>query len=404
LGGNMNTEKSQKTYKIIMLIVLTILITAIITTILVYKTMDGNVKYVTVSSNSSEIGKTLESLKNWIQDKYIGDIDEKQMVETAIKGYVAGLDDKYSEYITAEEMKEYMEEAVGKFVGIGVYIMNDTEKNQILVIAPIEGGPAAEAGILPGDIITKIDGVEYKGEQLSEASSKLKQEAGTKVKLEILRDSKTIEIEVERRKIKTSHVTAETIDNNIGYINLPSFDEDTSEEFIQKYKELGNKNIKGLIIDLRNNGGGIVEEALKIADTMVDKGNTLLIITSKNKEEEIKKSEKDKTINVPIVVLVNENTASASEILVAALRENINAKVVGKTTYGKGVIQTIYTFKDGSGLKLTTNEYLTPNRNSINKIGIKPDYEIELPENEKNIYAVEKEQDTQLKKAIELFK
>ena len=154
----MNTEKSQRAYKVIMLMLLTILITAIVTTLVVYNMMAGNtnIKYVKVTSDSSEIGKTFESLKSWIEEKYIGELDEQQMIETAIKGYVAGLDDKYSEYITSEEMKEYMEEAVGKFVGIGVYITNDTQKNQIVVISPIEGGPAQEAGVLSGDIIQKL--------------------------------------------------------------------------------------------------------------------------------------------------------------------------------------------------------------------------------------------------------
>lgn len=400
----MNTEKSQRAYKVIMLMLLTVLITAIITTLVVYNMMDGNtnIKYVKVTSDSSEIGKTFESLKSWIEEKYIGEIDEQQMIETAIKGYVAGLDDKYSEYITSEEMKEYMEEAVGKFVGIGVYIANDTQKNQIVVISPIEGGPAQEAGILSGDVIQKIDGVEYKGEQLSEASNKLKEKEGTKVKLGILREENFLEIDVERKQIKTSHVTCEVIDN-VGYIKLPSFDEGTADEFIQKYKELESKKVTGLIIDLRNNGGGIVDEAIEIADTMVEKDKILLITTSKNEGEEVKKAQTDKLINLPIVILTNENTASASEILSGILKEHDNAKLVGKKTYGKGVIQTIYTLKDGSGLKLTTNEYFTPNRNTINKIGITPDFDIELPKNQ-NIYNIERNEDTQLQKALELLK
>ncbi len=400
----MNTEKSQRAYKVIMLMLLTILITAIVTTLVVYNMMAGNtnIKYVKVTSDSSEIGKTFESLKSWIEEKYIGELDEQQMIETAIKGYVAGLDDKYSEYITSEEMKEYMEEAVGKFVGIGVYITNDTQKNQIVVISPIEGGPAQEAGVLSGDIIQKIDGIEYKGEQLSEASSKLKEQEGTKVKLGILRGENFLEIDVERKQIKTSHVTCEVIDN-IGYIKLPSFDEGTADEFIQKYKELESKKVTGLIIDLRNNGGGIVDEAIEIADTMVEKDKILLITTSKSEGEEVKKAQKDKLINLPVVILTNENTASASEILSGILKEHDNAKLVGKKTYGKGVIQTIYTLKDGSGLKLTTNEYFTPNRNTINKIGITPDFEVELPKDQ-SIYNVERTQDTQLQEALELFK
>ena len=159
-----------------------------------------------------------------------------------------------------------------------------------------------------------------------------------------------------------------------------------------------------MIIDLRNNGGGIVEEAINIADLFTTKNSTLLITTGKNTEEEITKAKKDKEIDMPIVILVNENTASASEILTAAIKENCEkVTIVGKTTFGKGVIQTIFTLTDGSGLKLTTNEYYTPKRNKINKIGIKPDVEVDFPENE-SVYSIEKQKDTQLQKAIELLK
>ena len=396
----MDTENTQKTYKIVILMLLTIILTVIVTTIIVYNQTKENIKYVPV--DSSEIGKTFNSLKKWIEQKYIGEIDEEKMLETAIKGYVAGLGDKYCEYITKSEMEEYLEDAVGKFVGIGVYITNNTKTNQIQVLAPMEGGPADEAGILPGDVIQKINGEEYTAEQLQEASEKLKNEEGTKLELEILRGSEVIQLELECKEVKTSHVRSEILENNIGYIRLPSFDEDTATEFKNQYNELQTKNIKGLILDLRNNGGGVVDEALEIADIMVEKGKTLLITTSKSDGEKIQESENEKIINIPVVLLVNENTASASEILTADLKENENAKIVGKNTYGKGIIQTIYTLSDGSGLKLTTNEYFTPNRNVINKVGIAPDYEVELPEGV-SIYSITKENDTQLQKAIQLF-
>lgn len=397
----MNPEKPQKMYNVVMLILLTMIITAIITTIVVYNRVEEKVKYVPV--DTSELSEKLANLKNVIDQKYIGEIDEEKMMETAIEGYVLGLDDQYSRYITKSEMQEYMADALGKFVGIGVYITNNTKINQVEVIALIKGGSAEESGILPGDVILKVNDVEYTGEQLSELSNNLKGEVGTKVKLEVLRGSETLEFEVERKEVKTSHVTSEVIENNIGYIEVPSFDEGTATEFLNQWNELQAKNVKGLIIDLRDNGGGVVDESLKIADEMLEKGKTLLITTSKSDGEEIKKAENDKIINVPIVFLVNENTASASELLVATVKENENAKVVGKNTYGKGIIQTIYTLTDGSGLKLTTNEYFTPNRNTINKVGIAPDYEVDLPEGA-NLYTVTKENDTQLQKAIELLK
>ena len=398
----MKTEKSNRIYKTIMLVLLTAIITFIITSISMYNVLGK--KTIKTLTNSSSIESTFNNFKKFIEKKYIGTIDEEKMLESAIKGYVEGLDDEYSEYITKEEMKEYMEETNGKYVGIGVYISNNTQTNQIVVLMPMKGSPAEEAGMKSGDIITKIDGVEYKGEDLSKASNALKQEEGTKVKVEILRDNQTIELEIERKTIKINHVESDVINNSIGYIQISTFDDGCYDEFKQKIDELKTKNIKSLIIDLRNNGGGIVEEAINIADLFTTKNSTLLITTGKNTEEEITKAKKDKKIDMPIVILVNENTASASEILTAAIKENCDkVTIVGKTTFGKGVIQTIFTLTDGSGLKLTTNEYYTPKRNKINKIGIKPDVEVDFPENE-SVYSIEKQKDTQLQKAIELLK
>jgi len=395
------SEKRQRIYKTIMLVILTATITFIITSLTMYNISGKeNIKYIT----SDSISKTFQTFRKFIEKNYFGEIDDKQMLESAIKGYVAGLNDEYSEYITKEEMDEYMQDAIGKYVGIGVYIMNNTETNQIVVLMPMKGSPAEEAGIKSGDVITKVDGVAYTGEELSKASSALKSEEGTKAKIEILRDGKTLNIEVERREVKVNHIEAEVIENKIGYMEISTFDEGCYDEFVKKWEELKSKNVTSLIIDLRNNGGGIVEESTDIADMMVEKGKTLLITASKNKEEHITKAEKEKVIDIPIVILVNENTASASEILTAAIKENNdNVKIVGTTTFGKGVIQTIFTLTDGSGMKLTTNEYYTPNHNIINKVGIKPDIEVKLQEDQ-DIYNVERENDTQLNKAIEILK
>lgn len=405
----MKTDKLQRMYKTIMLIVITAAITFIITsTVMCNNEGKQNLKNINLlreTSSYSTIARTFDNFKKFIEKNYIGEIDENKMLEYAIKGYVEGLDDDYSEYITAEEMKEYMESTNGKYVGVGIYISNNTQTNQIVVLMPMKGSPAEEAGIKSGDIITKIDGIPYKGEELSKASNALKKEEGTKVKVEVLRnEDELIEFEIERKNIKINHIESEVLENDIGYIQISTFDEGCYEEFEQAWNNLKSNNVKSLIIDLRNNGGGIVEEATNIADDFVNKGDILLIKTQKDKKEEITNAKKDKKIDIPIVILVNENTASSSEILTAAIKENYeNATVVGKTTYGKGVIQTIFTLTDGSGLKLTTNEYFTPKHNSINKIGIKPDIEVELQKNE-SIYNIDKSKDNQLQKAIEILK
>ena len=394
--------KKNNIYKAIMLVILTATITFIVTSIVMYNTTESTkIKYV----STDEVGATFKMFRNFIEKNYLGTMDEDAMLESAIKGYVAGLDDDYSEYITKEEMEEYMQDARGNYVGVGIYITNNTKTNQIVVLMPIKGSPAEAAGIKSGDVITKVDGTEYKGEQLSEASKALKSEAGTIAKIEVLRnDTEKLEFEVERKSIKVSHIEAKVLENDIGYMKVSTFDEGCYEEFKQNWEKLSSQNIKSLIIDLRNNGGGIVDEALNMADMMVEKDKILLITASKNAEEKINKAEQEKTINVPIVILVNEGTARSSEILSAAVRENNeNVKIIGTKTYGKGVIQTIFNLSDGSGIKLTTSEYYTPNHNTINKVGIAPDIEVELPEDE-NIYTVSEKNDTQLQKAIEVLK
>ena len=194
------------------------------------------------------------------------------------------------------------------------------------------------------------------------------------------------------------------MENNIGYIQIPSFDETTSSEFKTKFEELQKQNIKSLVIDLRNNGGGIVSEALKIADFIADKDSVLLYEVDKNGKETVKKSENDPIVNMPIIVLVNGNTASSSEILAGALKDLGKAKIVGTKTYGKGIIQELHQLSDGSGLKITVSEYYTPNHNAIHKIGITPDVEIDLSEDVKQQTTIQEKDDNQLQKAIEILK
>ena len=391
------------TSAIIITAFITFVLTSIITMVVSFKIFNKNESYYirNAKTNSMSLDATLENFKKVLEKKYIGEINEEKMIESAIKGYVAGLEDPYTQYLTKEEMQEFTEDTQGEYVGIGVYTTNDTEKNAIVVLRTIGDSPASKAGLLTGDIITKVNDVEYTGEKLSEAVKEMKGEAGTSVKITILRNNQEIKYNIIRENIKISHVSSEVLENNIGYIKISSFEGGCSAEFLNKYKEIKNKNISSLIIDLRYNGGGIVDEALKIADLMVPKDEVLLITSDKEQSEEITKAKKKEEINLPIVVLVNEYSASASEILAGILKEDINAKLIGVKTYGKGVIQTVYTLSDGSGLKITTNEYFTPNHNKINKIGIEPTIEIKLPEEYRYTSNVPREEDTQLKKAID---
>ena len=392
-------------YKIIMLIIVVSLVTFIITTAFFYNKIDGTEKaYKVFSGKNSRLELYIEKIRKIIDKDYLGEINEDNLIDGALKGYVAGLGDEYSEYFTKEEMEEFVTDTKGNYVGIGIYMTKDTENDGIVVIAPIDNSPAEKAGIKSGDIIRKVDDIEYTADDFDKIANNIKGKEGTKVKLEIERDGERLTIEVERQNVDLYPIKTKVINDNIGYMNLSTFDEKCSKEFLKQYKLLEEKKIKALIIDLRNNGGGIVDGALEIADYILEKEQTILITKNKNGDEEIEKSKNDPEIKVPIVILTNKNTASASEILAAALKENNKATIVGEPTYGKGVIQELITLSTGAGLKITTEEYYTPNRNKINKVGIQPDYEVKLPEEVKNLYSIEEQEDTQLKKAVELLK
>lgn len=400
--------KRQRIYKTIMLVILTVFLTFIFTSM--YMTNRYNLEQNDISSlldssssNSDNISKSIDYIKRILNKYYLKDIDGDKAKEWAIKGYVASLGDPYTQYVSKDEMEEYTINLMGNYVGIGIYMSANTEKNTIEVIMPIKGSPAEEAGILAGDTIISVDGIKYTGEDMSVVAERIKGEEGTVVKLEILRNQEIKTFEITRRKVITNPIETKKLENDIGYIAVTSFDEETADSFKIRFEELKSQGIKSLIIDLRNNGGGLVDEALKIADYIVPKGKELLITVDKDGKEEIEKSKQDVLIDMPIVILVNENTASSSEILAGALKDLNEATIIGKTTYGKGVIQQFLTLRDGSGLKVTTHEYYTPNRNKINGVGINPDEVIELPEGV-NALNVKEDQDTQLQKAIELLK
>lgn len=414
-----------------MMVIITALITCIITTILVYsyfiaqtgqeivvKDNKGRVNVIgsAINNLASTISGRKETEKIFVNDKfaeikskidslYVGDVDDTKMMDGALEGYVSALGDEYTEYLTEEEVESLMQDVNGSYVGVGLYIAQNSQTNQIMVVGVIEDSPANKAKILVGDIIKKVDNQEYTGEQVTQASNHMKGVEGTKVKLTVERDGKEVEFDITRSTIKFKCVKSEILENNIGYIRISSFDGGCADDFKAAYEELNSKGVKGLVIDLRNNGGGLVDQSLAIAEMIVPKGSTMLITADKKGKEEISKSSKDPIVNVPVTVLVNEYTASASEILTAALKENTNTKVVGTKTYGKGIIQGIFLLNDQkTGLKVTIQEYFTPKHNKLHKIGITPDVEVELPDNLKGQLTVDKEQDSQLKKAIELIK
>lgn len=394
-----NKSKLNK-YKIAMIIIVTMFVTILATTFAIFVIfLNGKQigKYILVTNyeENEDISNELNKFRTLIDKYYLGDVNDEKLKEGAIMGYIAGLNDPYTVYITKDEMKEYMENIDGSFVGIGIYMTIDNKKDLIKVSSTIKDSPAEKAGIKEGDLILTVDGKEYTADDFNIISKKIKGEPGTIVTLEILRDEETIKFEIQRQEIITHKVEGKIIENNIGYIKVSSFDNGTDNEFEEMYKQLKEEGAESLIIDLRNNGGGMVDKALKIADLIVEKDKVLLYEVDKEGNEKEEKSKETPIINMPIIVLVNGETASASEILAGALKDLEKAKIVGTETYGKGIIQTILDLPDGSGLKITTEEYMTPNRVKIHKKGIQPDEEV-LDKSDK--------EDTQLQKAVELLK
>lgn len=389
----MNFEKKNNIYKTTMVVLITAIITFIITSVLMYN-------YMQLNENTSIISKIedkIKFVKTYLENNYLGEMNEEKMLEYAIKGYVAGIGDEYTAYLTKDEYEDLMINVNGNYVGIGVYITQDRYGNTIILL-PIEGSPAEQADLRTGDIILKINGEECANQELDAIVNKIKGEEGSTVEIEIQRDKEILTKTIERKNVEINQVESKILENNIGYIQILSFDDGSSKEFEVKLDELINKGIKHLIIDVRDNGGGIVEEAEEISNLFLDKNNIIMIEINKNGNEEITKAEEDKKIStdMSIIILTNENTASAAEIFVGALKENGVAKVVGERTFGKGVMQEIAPLPDGGALKLTIEEFKTPNGNEINKKGIEPDIEIE-----ENNYT---ETDEQLQKAIETLK
>lgn len=397
----MHSNNKKNIYRVIMLMIITIFITILLTIIgfTNYLKKDGNIKYILNSAEANDLETEILKIRSVIDEYYLKDIDEQKLINGAIKGYVDALGDKYTEYLVGEEWTELETNTLGHYVGIGVYIANDTETNQIVIIAPMEGSPAQEAGIMPGDILTKVNGVEYKGDQIDLAAETLKEESEGTVKIEIKRNDETLDLEIERREIRMNAITSKMLEKNIGYISIPSFDEGTAEEFKENLQKLIDDGATKFIIDVRDNTGGIVSEALNIADYLIPKDKLLMITIDKNNNREETKSKEDAMVNGDIVLLINKNSASSTEILAAAIKDNDAGTLVGTTTYGKGVMQQILQLEDGNALKITTDEFITPNGDKIDGVGISPNEEIDLTV-DKNGNII----DTQLQKALDLLK
>ena len=345
----------------------------------------------------------INKIENLIDQYYLFDIDKNKQQEGAVEGYVKALGDPYSEFLTKEEMDSLNQQTEGEYAGVGI-VVTPSETGAITVVSAIKGSPAFEKGIKKDDIILKINGKDYNASQMNDAVKVMKGKPNTDVKLTIARmenkTSKIFDVNITRRMISLTTVNSKKI-GDIGYINITQFDRKTDKEFIEQYENLKKQNVKSIVLDLRNNPGGLLDSTVKIADYLLPQG-VIVKTVDKNKKEDVQKSDSSEQ-NLPMVVLVNGSSASASEILTGALKDYKKATIVGEKTFGKGIVQTIIPMDKGEGLKLTISEYFSPNGNKIHKQGVKPDVEIKLDEKAKGIGVEFMKEDNQLQKALEIL-
>lgn len=355
----------------------------------------------------NKVNYNVQSLFNKINKEYLNDFDTEKAEEGIYKGILKSLNDPYSAYYNEEEFKELNEHSSGEFGGVGIQV-SATEGEYITVISPIKGTPGDKAGIKSGDRITHINGETVSSKDLEKAVKIMRGKPGTDVNLTILRGegegAKSLDMKITRALINVESVHAKMLDNNIGYIHLSGFQEKSAHEFIEAYKKLKSEGANKIILDLRNNPGGLLDVTMEIADFLLDKG---IVINIRHRDGRTKTLDTvDGKDDLPLVTLINEGSASASEVLSGALQDHKRSRIVGKKSFGKGVIQNLYPINNNGkkeGMKLTIAEFYTPNNNKIHGVGIKPDYEVDIPEGVDKIGVENIEKDTQLQKAIELL-
>ena len=350
-------------------------------------------------SISTDYEEKLELISEYLDAYYIGDADSQTVTDSLAAGLLAGIDDKYAQYYTAEEFQELMEETTGNYAGIGVSVALNTDK-EIEVYKVFKNTPAAEAGIKVGDIITAAGGV-TSFETVDDLVDVVRGEVGTSVEVTVRSsDGKENTYTIERKQIEIQTVEYEMLEDNIGYIAISEFEKATVEQFNTALSDLEGQGMTAVILDLRDNPGGDYDTVVSMADRVLPE---CTIMSTKDKAGNVttEYSDEENKLDVPCVVLVNGNSASASEVFTGALKDNGVATVVGETTYGKGVVQSIFQLADGSGMKFTTEKYYTPNGTDLDGVGITPDIEVSLPDDAYDDGVLEEDEDTQLQAAIE---
>lgn len=368
--------------------------------------------YDLVQSNERNQGAVTDSfvqkakyIEETVKESYTGDIDDEQMEEYMYKGMMASLGDPYSAYYTSEEYEELTTETTGSYEGIGVVMQQDVDTGEVKVVRCYEGAPGEKAGLLPEDVLVEVNGESVSGMELSEVVDKVKNSQDQVAHLTIAREgeSEYLEIDVHLEEVNIPVVQSEMLEDNIGYIALYEFTKQTEPQYMEAFEALKDQGMEQLIIDVRNNPGGLLTSVCDILEDILPEG--LIVYTEdKNGEREEYTCDGENELDIPLAVLVNGNSASASEIFAGAIQDYSKGTIVGTTTFGKGIVQSLIPFNDGSAIKTTTAKYYTPSGKCIHGTGIQPDVEVELSEGLEQETSISHEEDNQLQKAIEVVK
>ncbi len=367
-----------KKFHFIMILFLLVFLTAGITAFALSFGDEKVVEKIQVQERK-EFTKLYETYET-IKSGYIEKVDQEKLVEGAINGMVEAIGDPYSDYMTAEETEDFNETISSTFEGIGAQI--EQKDDQIVIVAPIKGSPAEKAGLRANDIILEVDGKSVRGMKSSDVVLLIRGEKGTDVTLTIKRPgvSEPMEVEITRDVIPLETVYSEMLNDKIGKIHITSFYERTYDELVEHLDKLKSEGMEGLILDLRQNPGGLLDQAIEISNLFVPNGEVIYQMENKDGKVERQISNQKEPFDIPMVAVVDEGSASASEILAGALQESAGVPVVGEKTFGKGTAQTVATYSDGSSLRLTIAKWLTPSGKWINEDGIVPDYKVKMPE------------------------
>ncbi len=355
-----------------------------------------------VTDQFVEKAKLIESI---VKEEYTGDVDEQLMEDTMYKGLMASLGDPYSAYYTKEELEEVNKETSGSYKGIGVVMQQDAETGTIKAVRCYEDAPGAKAGLLPEDVIAEVNGESVSGMELSEVVDKVTSSEGEVAHLKVLREGETdyLEFDIPLEEVNIPVVEYEMLEDHIGYIALYEFSDQIESQYKEAFENLEAQGMERLIIDVRDNPGGVLDSVCALLEDILPKG--LIVYTEDKDGEKVEYECEGKTpLTMPLAVLVNGNSASASEIFAGAVQDYGIGTIVGTTTFGKGIVQSLIPLSDGSAVKTTTAKYYTPKGRCIHGTGIEPDVEVELAEGLEQKTALTHEEDNQLQKAIEVVK